>query len=322
LKFRNSKIILVVSLSLALQACSGGMGLVPTAVPTATGTPLPTATLTATPIPTETPLPSVTPTATETPPPTSTPEPDLSPQRVTFYAEDGRPLVGYYYPAWKPGQPVVVLMHQFDGDQSMWQKSPILDWLRNFPVPDPTSSPTPSADGKLPLMPAELSFAVFTFDFRGHGESLPADIIQDGYRAHAAEFLLDAAAAYQIAGQFPGVDSGHVISIGASIGADAAVDTCGAGCSGAFAISPGSWLKVNYAQAVNQLLAAGKQVRCVYAVNDGPAPATCWSVAPSDSYKIFAYPGSKHGMTFVMLPRKMEASFGPNLLDFLLAATQ
>ena len=171
-------------------------------------------------------------------------------------------------------------------------------------------------------MPADLSFAVFTFDFRGHGESLPADIIPDGYQAHANEFLMDARAAYQVARQMPNVDSSKIIGLGASIGGDAVVDTCNEGCVGAFSISPGSWLNIDYGQVVRTLIAAGKPVRCMYSVNDPPTPVTCWSVPPNKDYKIFGYLGKKHGMTFVVLPRKMEADFGANLLDFLMEAIQ
>ena len=322
LALRKVLIPLVVTLVLT-GACLGGFGLkgnpmptlAPTVMPISTATTLPA---TETNTPTITPLPTATGTPTETPTPIFIPSPN--PIRQTFMAEDGRQLVGYFYPAWKPNAPVVVLMHQFQSDQATWQKSPIVAWLQNWPVPPGQGSPTRSANGLLPSMPAELSFAVFTFDFRGHGESLPADLGDDGYRKHAEEFLMDARAAYQTARQMPGVDPDRVIGIGTSIGADAAVDVCGAGCAGAFSISPGSFLKVEYGPAARELLNEGKPVRCMYAVNDPPSPETCWSVPQSDNYKIFAYGGKKHGMTFVVLPRKMEEDFGANLLAFLMEA--
>jgi dienelactone hydrolase len=291
--------------------------LAPTVMPIFTATALPA---TETNTPTVTALPTETSTPTETPTPVFIPSPN--PIRQTFTAEDGRQLVGYFYPAWKPNAPVVVLMHQFQADQAMWQKSPLIKWLQNWPVPLGQGSPTQSADGLLPSMPAELSFAVFTFDFRGHGESLPADLGSDGFRAHTKEFLMDARAAYQTARQMPGVDPTRVIGLGTSIGADAVVDVCDEGCVGAFSISPGSFLKVEYGPAVRKLIAAGKPVRCMYAVNDPPSPETCQSVPQGDNYKIFAYGGKKHGMTFVVLPRKMEADFGANLLSFLKEALQ
>lgn len=317
----HRKIIVPLTLGMLLiMACLGEFGIAQPVVQSPT--PPVTASSTATTIqPTETGTPTFTPlppTATFTP--VFIPNP--SPIRVTFTAEDGRQLVGYFYSAWKPNAPVVVLMHQFEGNQAMWQESPIIKWLQNWPVPISPSSPTPSADGLLPIMPADLSFAVFTFDFRGHGESLPADTIPDGFRAHANEYLMDARAAYQVARQMPNIDSSKVVGLGASIGGDAVVDTCGEGCVGAFSISPGSWLNIDYSQAVQRLLAGGKPVRCMYSDKDPPTPATCWSVPPNDLYKFYGYPGKKHGMTFVVLPRKMVSDFGINLLDFLMEATQ
>lgn len=312
-------LVLVLTVSVA---CLGEIGGTPPPSPT----PVPALTFTSTFTPTANP-PTETNTPTSTPlPPTEafTPVfiPNPNPVRYTFEAEDGRQLVGYYYSAWQPNAPVVVLMHQFKGNQAMWQESPIIKWLQNWPVPISLASSTPSAEGKLPSMPAELSIAVFTFDFRGHGESLPADIISDGFQAHAPEFLMDARAAYQIARQMPNIDTTKIIGLGASIGGDAVVNTCGEGCVGAFSISPGNWLGVDYGQAVRKLIEQGKPVRCMYAVNDGPSPATCWSVQPGEQYQIFAYPGQKHGMTFVVLPRKMETGFGNNLLEFLMEAIQ
>ena len=168
-------------------------------------------------------------------------------------------------------------------------------------------------------MPKDLSFAVLTFDFRGHGESLPNLLLAD-ISQHAPLFLMDARAAYAFAQTLPGVDPNRVIGIGASIGADAVVDACGESCSGAFSVSPGNWLNVDYGQTAQALIAQGKPVRCMYAINDTPAPQTCWSLAPNELYKIFTYPGIKHGMTF-FIPRKMEAGFGANLLEFLQAAS-
>ena len=260
------------------------------------------------------------------PPPVLTPSPivTLAPDqfgtRVTFKAADGRELVGYFYPAWKPNAPVVVLMHEFRSSQAAWQESAIIPWMQNWGALDTSGQVYVYAGGRLPQMPKDLSFAVFTFDFRGHGESLPLLDSPDGSK-YSAEFLLDAKAAYAAARTMPGVDPNKVIGIGASIGADAVVEACGSICSGAFSVSPGNWLKVDYSNAAQAVLKRGRPVRCMYSVNDPPTPQTCWSLAPSDLYKIFAYPGIKHGMTF-FVPRKMEDDFGANLLEFLQAASK
>ncbi len=255
------------------------------------------------------------PSVRNTPSPTVTIAPGQAGQRVIFTAEDGHELVGYFYPSWKKNAPIVVLMHQRLSDQRGWQESAIIPWMQNWGALDPSDLPYDYAGGRLPEMPKDQSFAVLTFDFRGSGESRSTSD-RDGT---AAEFLRDARAAYAAARSMPGVDPNHVIGIGASIGADAVVDTCGDGCSGAFSVLPGNWLGMDYGQAARALIEQDKPVRCMYAINDIPSPQTCWSLAPNELYKIYAYPGIKHGMTF-FIPRKMEADFGINLLEFLLAA--
>jgi pimeloyl-ACP methyl ester carboxylesterase len=242
--------------------------------------------------------------------------PSSEAQRITFTTEDEVELVGYFYPTWKPNAPVLVLMHQRYGTQRMWfdEKSSLVQWLQNWPTAD-GAEPTPSSQGMLPVLIPELGYNVFTVDFRGHGESagsLPAD---------PQTYLIDARAAYKAARSLPGVHPRQVLGFGTSIGADAVVDACENLCAGAFSISPGSWLNVDYAQAARQMLDAGKPIRCMYAINDHPSPATCESVPRSHLYQVFAYAGSKHGMTF-LVPRKMEMDFGPNLINFILQATE
>lgn len=312
---RNLALLLTCVL-LLLSGCAGG-----TAAP-------PSVTLeakeTSTPWPSQTPLPQKTSQPTITVPPSNTPAPSVTaihiqdprPLKISFQTHDGVVLRGYFYPASQINAPVVVMMHQKDGDQSLWwaEDSGFITWLQNWPSPD-GSQPTPSANGALPLLPAELTFNVMTFDFRGHGES-------DGDKAQDFSlYQIDAQAAYQAARTLPAVDPNKIVGIGTSIGADAVVNACAESCRGAFSISPGSWLGTDYAQSAQALIEAGKQVRCMYAVNDGPSPATCWSIAPGNQYQIFSYPGIKHGMTF-FVPRKMEADFGKNIIEFLIEATK
>jgi pimeloyl-ACP methyl ester carboxylesterase len=306
----------------------GGLGLLvaillltlparPAAQPIAEETPAQTATPPPVQAASETPSPTMT--ATNTPSPTVTLAASQLGTRVTFTAKDGRELVGYFYPAWKPNAPIVVLMHQYGNRQAAWNESAIIPWMQNWGAQDATGQAYTYAGGRLPQMPNDVSFAVLTFDFRGHGESLPNLLMAD-FSQNAPLFLMDARAAYAFAATLPGVDPNRVIGIGASIGADAVVDACDS-CAGAFSVSPGNWLGVDYGEAAQPILARGRPVRCMYAVSDGDAPKTCWSLAPGDLYMIFAYPGIKHGMTF-FIPRKMEAGFGQNLLDFLQAASQ
>jgi dienelactone hydrolase len=275
--------------------------------------------------------PTQTITASRTPRPTITIEPSAtniapielphyasrSPVDINIQTHDGITLRGYFYPAAQKGAPVVVMMHQFRGNQTLWhiENPGFIAWLQNFPTVD-GSIPTPSADGQLAAINPALTFNVLTFDFRGHGES--GGILSEDFSI----YLVDARAAYETARTLPNVDPDRIVGIGTSIGADAVVNACDQDyCRGAFAISPGSWLGVNFAESVSVLLGERKPVRCMYADNDTPSPETCWSVAPNEKYKIFGYPGSKHGMTF-FTPRKMEENFGKNIIEFLFEATQ
>lgn len=310
---RDSRWIeILVGLSFLIAILAGFLS-EPTFPPTESPSPVQTITTAATP-----PL-AASPANGITSPPTVTFVPDRFGTRVTFTTEDGHELVGYFYPAWKPDAPVVVLMHEYRNSQAGWQESTIIPWMQNWEALDTSGKTHTYAGGRLPKMPDHLSFAVFTFDFRGHGESQP--LLEVAAEQPTAEFLMDAKAAYAFARNLPGVDPERVIGIGASIGGDAVVDACGEGCSGAFSVSPGNWLGVDYGQAVQSMLAEGKPVRCMYAYNDWPAPQTCWSIQPNELYKIHIASGIKHGMTF-FVPRKMEPGFGFNLLEFLQAASQ
>ncbi|PWH17276.1 MAG: hypothetical protein DDG60_02515 [Anaerolineae bacterium] len=271
------------------------------------------------------------------PPPTLrstlTPEPSPTPvqitvtaffrpagERVTIQTKDGLELVGYYYIAPQPNSPVVILMHQFGSNQDQaWPITDLIPWLQNYPVTAPNSpTPTFSAQGKLPYMPADVHFNVLTFDFRGHGES-PGPVIPYITEQAQRGYLLDAQAAYARAASLPHADPNRIIGIGTSIGADAALNACSKGCIGVFAISPGSYLGLDWSQNALRVSNAGKPVRCIYAMNDGNTAATCASLPVNAYYKIAGYEGKKHGQDF-LIPRKMEADFGQILLDFLLSA--
>ena len=289
----------IVLLSLLIAACSPA-------------TPLP-ATEAATVPPTE--APTEPPTANPTEPPIEfpilKPPSDLGadPQRVEFQAEDGKKLVGYYYASKYADAPIVILMHWAGGDLTDWCE--IALWLQNRrdenPVnPErcadagsglPADIATPWLDPEwFPPMNANVSIAVFSFDFRDYGESEAGGA--------GSNWAKDAKAAFATAAGFEGVDAARMASIGASIGADGAPDGCllynqgaGSGCAGAFSLSPGGYLAMNYATVVNDL--APIPAWCLAGELDGESAPTCKS-ASGGNYRSEIYAGSEdHGMMLI-----------------------
>jgi hypothetical protein len=259
--------------------------------------------------------------APATQPPVVGPKPE--PTRVDFQASDGRALVGYYYPSTSPNAPVVVLMHMIGFSQADWVRLGLVDWLQNWPTNGAGAAAPARQTSIYPPMPPGLSFAVFTFDFRGFGESTPAmpdSMTQDEFDQWIAGWLLDAQAAYEKAKSLPGVDPTRVAGIGASIGADGVVDACGEGCLGALSLSPGDFLNVSYAAAVKTLDDAGKPVWCIADEKDAPSAQACQN-ASGAHYNSIIYTGSEseygiHGMTFLE-PDLAPPDIGQNILAFL-----
>lgn len=244
------------------------------------------------------PTPIITPTETATPTPT---KPDST--RVEFQSADGTPLVGYYYPAAVPDAPIVVLMHWAGGDQTDWNKVGLVEWLRNL-----TSSSAPLSDVYVP-MPDGQSFSVFTFDYRGYGES--------GGNTTRNKLVDDSIAALNQASKMEGVDPLRVSAIGSSIGADGAADSCVVfPCVGVLSLSPGSYLGLPYNGAVDQLDANRIPVWCVASEGDWESAPAC-KKAGGDRYNPIIYPGNAHGTEF-LVGSSSPAGFGQVLLDWLL----
>ena len=242
------------------------------------------------------------PTDTPQPLPTSTAPFPIDFQRIEFNAEDGAALVGYHYPAQVSNSPVVVLMHWAPGDQRDWTNIGIVDWLTHK-----------SLDGFASEFPS-VHVSVFTFDFRGYGES--------GGQFDPAGWLMDAKAAYKIAMSLPGVDPEKVVGIGSSIGADAVVDACGNICKGALSLSPGGYLNIPYKEAVASLSQAENPVVILCVASDGDresAPA-CES-ASGGLYQSLIYPGNLHGTEFLM-PNSTRPEIIEKISEWLSAALE
>ena len=274
----------------------------------AVSTPVPVAA-----VPSETNAPQIQPATATNPPPTVTPETitPLSPEprRVEFQAQDGVTLVGYYYPAAVNPAPVVVLMHWAGGDQTDWLYVGMVSWLQNRGAEIPVPSGKKYFDTPYPFapLPENLSFAVFTFDFRGYGESAGKQARND--------HILDARAAYQTAARLEGVDPAMVVGIGASIGADAVVDGCET-CAGALSLGPGSWLGMSYAPAVKIMDDEKRTVLCVAAEDDPPAVQACNS-AEGQHYQKQVYPAGGHAMELFRVENNLQPPIEMFVIDFL-----
>ncbi|MEW6567027.1 MAG: hypothetical protein AB1449_02450 [Chloroflexota bacterium] len=245
------------------------------------------------------------------------------PMTIEFQASDGEELVGTYYPPSAVPAPAVVLMHWVRSDETDW--SAVAPWLQNRSlilgevVPAPSGQPWLDASW-FPTIPPERGYAVFTFTFRN---------CQGGCRGFDPEgWLMDARAALQTAAGLPGVDPMRVAAVGASIGADGAVDACAwlnsettsARCLGALSLSPGGYLGVPYAQAVEVLLQAldesglpvsGEAVLCLASEQDQDSARACASVT-RDKYRAVMYTGRAHGMELI------EPGRSPDVLQLML----
>ena len=268
-------------------------------------------------LPTEAPPTEVPPTEippTEVPPTETTaldaPEnPALAaePQVIEFTAEDGQQLIGTYYPAAINPAPMVVLMHWAPGDQCDWKA--IAPWLQNRGVEvDCTPSTTgPWLDASwFPPLPERASYGVFTFTFRGC-EGGCGSFQPDGW-------LLDARAAMETASELEGVDPARLAAIGASSGADGAIDACTEGCLGALSLSPGDYLTLSYAGEVERLGATQPPVpaTCLAAEGDGTSADAC-RAASGKHFEAIIYSGSEHGVELIvpgMDPETIEVILG------------
>ena len=260
---------------------------------------------------------------------TKLPELKPEPTRVEFRASDGYNLVGYYYPSPLPNSPIAVLMHMWRTTQQEWVRLGLVDWLQNWPSTSKSTS-VPVQTSIYPPMPQGIAFNVFTFDYRGHGES-GSEI--DFYSLKAAQiaqlqagWLLDSAAAYEKVRTLPGVDSTRIAGIGASLGGYGVVFSCGETCLGALSLSPGEFPNMPYKDAVKALDEAGKPIWCIAQEKDQFKSAETCQSASGTHYKSIIYPEDKgdyglHGMG-LLLPDVAPPNIGQHILDFLLLISE
>lgn len=167
-------------------------------------------------------------------------------------------------------------------------------------------------------MPVDQSFAVFTLDLRGFGESGPAipnNLSDEEFNVWGANWVLDIKAAMEQIKNLSGVDASRIAIIGANNGADASVAAC-EDCLGVLALSAGSYAGLDTKTNAEKLDAEGKVVWCFSTEkSQGSDVATCSSLTGSQ-IKWINFPGDGRGMQLVRDDKAPEG-IGQNILDFL-----
>ena len=231
-------------------------------------------------------------------------------QEMSFPSLDGTELRGIYYPAGIDGAPLIIMMHWAPGDQSDYVE--IAYWLQNSGLGGMSENPEnyPWLDlSWFPKVAADKTYAVFTFTFRQCEGGCQA-FLRD-------EWLLDAQGAVQFAYNLDGIDQDNILTVGASIGSDGAADGClylnglhPGSCKGAFSLSPGNYLTLDYANVVTQLGEDAIPAWCLYSQSDPESAAVC-SAFEADNYTAYEI-GDGHGMMLV------QPDVDPNPLNLLL----
>jgi len=263
-------------------------------------------------------------TAAATTEPTTAPEVNANvlppdPQIITVTTEDNFTLTGYYYPAAVENAPVVVLMHWMVGDHNDWNEVAV--WLQNRGFKNPFENPgsDPWWDPSwFPAVPAEKSYAVLTFSFRGC-QPYPAGC----QNVQRENWLKDAQAVMQFARALEGVDPNRIAAIGSSIGADGAADGCKllndefpGTCKGALSLSPGDYLGVSYVKTI-QSMGNFDPPTAAWCIAEPGEFAICESAEAADNaaFKGFSIPDGDHGNK--LLSPELDPLPMQLILDFL-----
>lgn len=256
---------------------------------------------------------TITPAATNQPAQTSTPvlittphilQPD--PQPVTFKTSDGTELHGYYYPAAVNPAPLVVMMHWAGDDMSAWYEVAV--WLQNRGMQNPFPNPGDPLQFRwwdptwFPEVPADQSYGVFIFTFRGCSPFKTGCV-----RFDTTGWLEDAQAAMITARELEGVDPNKIVAIGSSIGGDGAADGClylqnlyPGSCRGALSLSPDSYLTLKYDEVISELGQAEPPIAvwCLAAPFQF-APCKRAENTGNTAYASYEIPNGQHGTSLL-----------------------
>ncbi|WP_119068708.1 alpha/beta hydrolase [Aggregatilinea lenta] len=140
-------------------------------------------------------------------PPTFTPQPTAAFLPLMISASDGLVLQATFYNSPDPFAPLVIMLHQVGGSRADWE--PLAQRLQ------------------------AAGYAVLTLDLRGYG--------QTGGAVNWSLAQSDVAAVIGLVQAMDDVDTSHLVLVGASIGANLALNACAdmSGCAAAVLLSPG-----------------------------------------------------------------------------------
>mgnify|MGYP001174005959 CR=1 FL=1 len=199
----------------------------------------------------------------EPPTPTLAPTQEILPMAIT--APDGTTLQARYHAAVARPAPGILLIHQAGGSQADWE--PLVEALH------------------------AAGYAILTFDLRGHGAS--------GGQADWAQMPGDTQAALRLLSELPGVDASRIVTGGASIGANLALNACAdfAGCAATILLSPGlDYHGITTAPAIPRL--GGRPLLIVSSQNDGNNPGDSIMLderAAAGDHTLVIVPAGGHG---------------------------
>lgn len=198
-------------------------------------------------------------------PPTATAVPTESVLPMALSAADGTALQARYYAASVRPAPAALLIHQAGGSQQDWE--PLVEPLR------------------------AAGYAVLTFDLRGHGSS--------GGQADWAQMPGDVLAALRLLSELSGVDPSQIVTIGASVGANLALNACAdlVGCAATVLLSPGlDYHGLTTAPAIPRLGARPMLILASENDNNNPADSVMLdSLATSSDRQLVISPAAGHG---------------------------
>jgi pimeloyl-ACP methyl ester carboxylesterase len=242
---------------------------------------------------------------------------DPDPALLTIPTEDGREIKATFYPAKMKSSPIIVLMHWYPGDQNEWTE--IAYWLQHRGLGGELNGVPWKDPSWFPVLDPDESYNVLSFSFQGCEGNCKDYLPQ--------LWLQDAKTALEYARTLGEVDPDQVISIGASIGGDGAIDGCAAvleqdpaACLGALSLSPGNYLDIPYSEMVTALGENNppRPAWCLFDQNDAES-AFCSEIEEDHYYQESWSDGNLHGMHLItpfLEPQPLE-----RILEFIRMVT-